>query len=64
MSTSRSSAAHDIAAHDGIQRCRHTLLTKPECHCRACLLEQIATYGNREDHGPLALPLDVERAAA
>jgi hypothetical protein len=59
MSTSRS-----IATQDGIQRCRHTLLTKPECHCRACLLEQIATYGTREEHGTLALPLDVERAAA
>ena len=26
-------------------RCSHTLLTKPECHCTACLYEQIATYG-------------------
>lgn len=28
-------------------RCEHTLLTKPECHCAACLSEQIATYGPR-----------------
>jgi hypothetical protein len=25
-------------------RCEHTLLTKPECHCRACLAAQIATH--------------------
>jgi len=38
--------------------CRHTLLTKPECHCAACLFEQIATHGRRDrrataaaDHG-------------
>ena len=24
--------------------CAHTRLTKPECHCRACLFEQIATH--------------------
>ena len=29
-------------------RCEHTLLTKPECHCQACLAAQIAA------HGPLA----------
>lgn len=26
-------------------RCEHTLLTKPECHCPACLAAQIAAYG-------------------
>jgi hypothetical protein len=29
-------------------RCEHTRLTKPECHCPACLAAQIAA------HGPLA----------
>ena len=24
--------------------CTYTRLTKPECHCRACLFEQIATH--------------------
>ena len=27
-------------------RCEHTLLTKPECHCQACLMAQIATHGS------------------
>jgi hypothetical protein len=26
-------------------RCEHTLLTKPECHCPACLTAQIAAHG-------------------
>ena len=25
-------------------RCRHTSLTKPECHCPACLAEQISAH--------------------
>jgi hypothetical protein len=25
-------------------RCAHTLLTKPECHCPACLAEQLAAH--------------------
>jgi hypothetical protein len=25
-------------------RCAHTSLTKPECHCPACLFEQIAAH--------------------
>jgi hypothetical protein len=24
--------------------CTYTRLTKPECHCRACLFDQIATH--------------------
>ena len=28
-----------------VPRCAETLLTKPECHCPACLLELIATHG-------------------
>jgi hypothetical protein len=30
-------------------RCEHTLLTKPECHCPACLAEQIAAHGPRPE---------------
>lgn len=26
-------------------RCEHTLLTKPECHCPACLAAQIVAHG-------------------
>jgi hypothetical protein len=35
-------------------RCKHTLLTKPECHCRACLSEQIAAHGHgaKQSAGP------------
>jgi len=28
-----------------VPRCARTRLTKPECHCPACLLEQIAAHG-------------------
>jgi hypothetical protein len=28
-----------------VPRCRRTGLTKPECHCPPCLLEQIAAHG-------------------
>jgi hypothetical protein len=61
MSTSRSNT-RVIDPHDGIQRCPHTLLTKPECHCRACLYEQIATYGRRLEQAPPRR--DIDRAAA
>jgi hypothetical protein len=27
-------------------RCEHTMLTKPECHCQACLAAQIAAHGS------------------
>ena len=27
-------------------RCEHTSLTKPECHCQACLAAQIAAHGS------------------
>jgi hypothetical protein len=36
-----------------IPRCGNTLLTKPECHCLACLSEQIAEHGR---HGVQAQP--------
>jgi hypothetical protein len=64
VSTSRNIATRRIDLRDGIERCSHTLLTKPECHCRACLFEQIATYGRRGEQDPLGLPADVDRAAA
>lgn len=27
-------------------RCEHTMLTKPECHCQACLAALIAAHGS------------------
>src|SRR3954447_23680027 len=27
-----------------VPRCPSTLITKPECHCRACLLELVSTH--------------------
>jgi hypothetical protein len=33
-------------------RCKHTLLTKPECHCPACLSEQIAAHAPATQQGP------------
>lgn len=35
------------AAPEADARCEHTRLTKPECHCSACLREQIARHSNR-----------------
>ena len=45
-------------------RCTYTLLMKPECHCPACLSEQMATHRPEADHGTLALTRDAGRAAA
>ena len=45
-------------------RCRHTSLTKPECHCPACLSEQMEAHRPRAEHGQGAITLDVGRAAA
>jgi hypothetical protein len=32
-------------------RCEHTMLTKPECHCRECLAAQIAAHGSLSPSG-------------
>ena len=64
MSTSRITATRTITAGDSVTRCRHTLLTKPECHCRACLFEQMATHGGRPDLAGFAQAESVDRAAA
>jgi hypothetical protein len=37
-------------------RCKHTLLTKPECHCPACLFEQIDTHRGGARPGQAAGP--------
>jgi hypothetical protein len=63
MSTSRITATRTITAGDSVTRCRHTLLTKPECHCRACLLEQIAAHAGPQQAGR-ALAVEMDRAAA
>jgi hypothetical protein len=60
MSTSRTATPDSHELNSAIQRCRHTLLTKPECHCRACLFEQIAVHGKRPAQAVLAR----DRAAA
>jgi hypothetical protein len=44
-----SPAQSQTATSSGMQasrapRCRHTSLTKPECHCPACLSEQMAAH--------------------
>jgi hypothetical protein len=64
MSPSRITPMRNVDVHDGIARCRHTMLTKPECHCRACLIEQMATHGRRPEPTGLALVGEVDRAAA
>ena len=40
-----SSDAVRARAAPRVPRCPRTRLTKPECHCPACLLEQIAAHG-------------------
>ena len=37
-----------------VPRCPRTRLTKPECHCPACLLEQIAMHGRPAARAPAA----------
>jgi uncharacterized protein (DUF983 family) len=47
MSGSQAATTTNIAvrgAHARTPRCGHTSLTKPECHCQACLAEQIAAH--------------------
>jgi hypothetical protein len=65
MSPSRSTAPRvAVDVHDSISRCHHTMLTKPECHCRACLLEQMAVHGRRPQSTGFALAGEVDRTAA
>lgn len=40
-------ASSPPAASDADVRCEHTRLTKPECHCSACLRAQIARHSSR-----------------
>ena len=64
MSTSRITTAlgHDV--NSTIQRCVHTRLTKPECHCRACLFEQIAAHSKRPQLAALEHIVRPDREAA
>jgi hypothetical protein len=48
QSTSRTTVTVRSNETSRTPRCEHTLLTKPECHCPACLAAQIAA------HGPMA----------
>ena len=48
QSTTRTVGGRGAEPSSRTPRCEHTLLTKPECHCQACLAAQIAA------HGPLA----------
>jgi hypothetical protein len=49
QSTTRTgtSGRASAAGSERTPRCEHTLLTKPECHCRACLAAQVAVHGPR-----------------
>jgi hypothetical protein len=43
------SASTAVAASSTrVPRCPRTRLTKPECHCPACLLDQIAAHAGAE----------------
>jgi hypothetical protein len=50
MTPSQSTTRNQPPAPDGkverTPRCEHTMLTKPECHCHACLMAQIAAHGS------------------
>jgi hypothetical protein len=46
QTTTRQSIAGHREGASKTPRCEHTLLTKPECHCRACLAAQIATHSS------------------
>ena len=62
MSPAKSPAAASIGTQASrTPRCRHTSLTKPECHCPACLSEQMAAHRPGAELGAGA---DVGRVAA
>jgi hypothetical protein len=46
MSASTAAIPASSARAPRAPRCPATLLTKPECHCRACLLELVSTHGS------------------
>jgi len=58
--TRRSITMHQVPASRA-PRCEHTLITKPECHCPACLAEQIAAHCPQP---PAVAPTEARRAAA
>jgi hypothetical protein len=43
--TAAATTSTPLALPPRVARCPRTRLTKPECHCPACLLEQIAVHG-------------------
>jgi hypothetical protein len=45
MSASTAAIPASSARAPRVPRCPATLLTKPECHCRACLLELMSAHG-------------------
>jgi hypothetical protein len=45
MSAPTAVISSSAAREPRVPRCPTTLLTKPECHCRACLLELVSTHG-------------------
>jgi hypothetical protein len=67
MSSAKSHSA-SITMLDGAgsrtPRCGYTSLMKPECHCPACLSEQMATHRPEADRGTGALTREAGRAAA
>jgi hypothetical protein len=42
--TTRKTIALAVSTSPRTPRCEHTSLTKPECHCPACLTAQIAAH--------------------
>jgi hypothetical protein len=50
--------ADHTAPEERVPRCAHTRLTKPECHCLACLAAQVAAHGPVAAQGirPLVAP--------
>jgi hypothetical protein len=44
MTPMRRSASSNGAQSSRAPRCGRTMLTKPECHCPACLAEQISAH--------------------
>jgi hypothetical protein len=45
VTTAAAATSTPVALPPHVARCPRTRLTKPECHCPACLLEQIAVHG-------------------
>jgi hypothetical protein len=64
MTPMRRSTSSNGSQSSRAPRCGHTMLTKPECHCPACLAEQISAHGQVAQRADASSALRVAPANA